>query len=160
MDHFKGQEDIENWANETLTAAGDKFTALSKNDQFMLAKYIVDSVNRFHPLHLGEGGIVRTNVEGKEKIVDVPPASEPKDDKVELKPMPMSKRIDPPTTVKIMRRKKFADEGKDAQAAYDEFLQWAAENQRDAFVMDFSNGKSEPAAAFAYWLTEPVEMKV
>lgn len=46
---------------------------------------------------------------------------------------------------------------KTAQAAFDEFLSWKRENEKDATVMDFSTGKYLPTAAFAFWLTMPVE---
>ena len=46
---------------------------------------------------------------------------------------------------------------KTAQAAFDEFLAWKKENEKDATVMDFSTGKYLPTAAFAFWLTMPVE---
>lgn len=46
---------------------------------------------------------------------------------------------------------------KTAQEAFDEFLAWKRENEKDATVMDFSTGKYLPTAAFAFWLTMPVE---
>ena len=49
---------------------------------------------------------------------------------------------------------------KTAQAAYDEFLAWKREHEKDATVMDFSAGKYLPTAAFAFWLTMPVEKVV
>ena len=43
MKKIESNADVLEWAHSIVTANGEKFTALSKGDQFAIAKFIVDS---------------------------------------------------------------------------------------------------------------------
>lgn len=53
---------------------------------------------------------------------------------------------------RLTRQQRLVKEGKDAQEAFDAFLEWSKVCNKQNFVIDFSNGMKSTAAAFAWWL--------
>lgn len=94
--------------------------------------------------------------------VTLPPADgegeqKPLEDLADMEGIVTAQIVTPKTKVcKIVPRFEMLKD-KTAQEAFDEFLAWKRENEKDATVMDFSTGKYLPTAAFAFWLTMPVE---
>ena len=116
-----------------MAANGEKFTALSKGEQFTIAKFIVATeVN-----------------EGDANDADAPKPREWKE-----------RGISPVTTATMTRADAYHRAQYSAQQAYDEFLKWAADHPKETSVMDFSTGAKSQVAAFAYWLGETIMIDV
>lgn len=122
MDKIENSSNVLEWARMVVDAKGDKFTVLSKSEQFVIAKFIVDgsySVSREEHHNQSEKQTVQNHVNVQE---------------VEL-------QGDDNNPV-----------GCDAQQAFDKFLSWCKHHPKEKEVMDFSTGEMSVAAAFAYWL--------
>ena len=136
-------EDVREWAETMVKANGEKFTPLTKGEQFLIAKYIMSSGEKSSPKVLeGETPPTDTAQERNENPEDTGMVG----DGIE--------------TLKMTRGAAFHLAGHSPQKAYDEFLSWCRENKTDTSVMDFSTGARSTSAAFAYWLNEVVNVHI
>lgn len=154
------KDEIIKWAEETVAMKGTKFTPLSKDSQYAIAKLIVEQRDAIGRVTAAEGdpGIPPQECELMDGVAaegDEADDSIPMDDHEGI-PAEMPSDAIRPT---MMRRADFFRLRKmDAQAAYDAFLKWASENPRDAVVMDFATGEKNHGASFAYWISETVNV--
>ena len=178
----KEQEVLE-WAKETVKAQGAKFSALTKQAQYNIAQYILHLkkevdffktvVNKDMEQSIEEGANVTTDSEDQDDTSDVSPTQEqdnPSSDSAdpstddtfkeesssdaEVKPVQEEKKEETIPPCKIPRGMKFHLSGFDAQKAYDVYLATVGEGR--GTVLDFRTGKESREAAFAYWLMEQV----
>ena len=155
MKKIETDADVLEWARTMVEAKGDKFTPLSKGEQFIIAKYIVANDN----------GMVLTEPEEKpeQTTATATKAEEPPPPP----PMPsvqgdsVSAPLEPPTSKATMTRAyAYHRAGLDVQQAYDKFLEWCKNHPKSKEVMDFSTGHKSVDAAFAYWLGELITVDV
>ena len=176
MNNITDLEAVKNWAKETVAGEGRKFTALSKTDQYEIAKAII--------LAYGEGNdesdtqsqeespnevIVELPHNPEADILQMPGAEEQQqaeEQKQEEQPQPdpcvplipaAEEEIDRPENPaepKIETRYHFYHRQKYLpQAVYDEFTKYCETHPQEKFVMDFNTGVKSSMAAFAYWLS-------
>ena len=160
MNNINSTQDVIAWAKEIVAANGDKYTPLSKDDQYAIAKYIMETA---------------TTVEDKapEAEKDTSPAqpptavgtADPKPAVVEVRKPTHEETCSTSggkttTTAQMMRSYALHRAGYTVQQAYDEFLKWSKEHPKEATVMDFSTGVKSNNAAFAYWLAEIISVEV
>lgn len=162
MKKIETDADVLEWARTMVEAKGDKFTALSKGEQFVIAKYIMD-------IAFGDGQTAESDSVGKpavnpetttatgtkaEEPLPPPPMPSIQGDSVTTPP-------EPPTSKATMTRAYvYHRAGLDVQQAYDKFLDWCKEHPKCKEVMDFSTGHKSVDAAFAYWLGELITVDV
>lgn len=155
MKKIETDSDVRDWVKAVVEANGEKFTPLSKGEQFVIARFIVGLID-------GCGSAATPSAEedkpeapmGKapEFYVDVPPPS----------PTAFVTGTDMPKTqtIQVTRFAALRRSGLDGQQAYDRFLEWCKEHPKEGAVMDFSTGAKSRDAAFAYWLCDTVLMEV
>lgn len=149
MAKIETADDVRQWARAIVAANGEKFTALSKGEQFTIAKFIVATeVN-----------------EGDANDADAPKPREWKgessqDCQVPQEDEAQERGISPVTTATMTRAYAYHRAQYSAQQAYDEFLKWAADHPKETSVMDFSTGAKSQVAAFAYWLGETISIDI
>lgn len=162
MKKIETDADVLEWARTMVEAKGDKFTALSKGEQFAIAKYIMY-------MAFGEGKTAESDSVGKTAVnPETTTATGTKAE--ELPPPPPMPSIqggsvttppEPPTSKATMTRAyAYHRAGLDVQQAYDKFLEWCKEHPKCKEVMDFSTGDESVDAAFAYWLGEIITVDV
>ena len=133
MQKIETEADVRAWAMMMVSANGDKFTPLSKGEQFAIAKYIVETSQT--------GEVKPDNVPKAEDDIPPPPRN----------PVPCEL-----STSTMTRAYAYHRAGFDVQQVFDKFLEWGKEHPKQMEVMDFSNGQKSVAAAFAFWLGEIV----
>lgn len=168
------EQEVLEWANDTVKAKGAKFSALTKQTQYKIALYILhlkkagDEGAEQHTEEVADGA---TDAEAQGDTPNIPPtlnqdnlssdaAVPSNDDPVkeeaahEAEQNPATDKIEEETIPprKIPRGLKFHQEGYDAQKAYDTYLSTLGECR--GTVIDFRTGKESREAAFAYWLME------
>lgn len=170
--------DVVEWAKSVVEAKGEKFTALSKGEQYEIAKYISEMTP------LGALGEDKGDNEDKE---DAPPClpeeeelpcqsvvEEPKDGGTWKEPDPpkgwspephtsdvnLFPQVPTATTVTMTRGYVYHQMGLDAQQTFDKFLAWGKDHPKELTVMDFSTGRKSTDAAFAYWLNEIMPVNI
>lgn len=157
MNKIQTNEDVLKWAEDMVAANGELFTPLSKGEQFLIAKFILNNQVR------------ESDCTKEENANPVPPLSEvPNNDEhtrssfnrtaaesTEEAEMPKEK-----TAIKMTRGAAYHLAGHSAQKAYDEFLSWCKEHPQEGSVMDFFNGQTSVAAAYAYWLHEILDVQI
>ncbi len=164
MKKIETDADVLEWARTMVEAKGDKFTALSKGEQFVIAKYIMD-------IAFGDGETPERDSVGKTAVnPEAATATATKvEDDIPPPPPPMpsvqgdsvSAPLDPPTSKATMTRAyAYHRAGLDVQQAYDKFLEWCKDHPKSKEVMDFSTGHKSVDAAFAYWLGEIITVDV
>jgi hypothetical protein len=131
-----------------VEANGEKFTPLTKGDQYAIAKYI---------LGVGEGTSKPTPVteETQQDDTTLPPQDKPSE------PPRAAVRDalnNPIRTVTMTRGYAYHRANFTAQEAYDKYLEEVKKGSADKQVMDFSTGRQSHDAAFAYWLSETIEV--
>ena len=134
------EADIRRWAEKMVKANGEKFTPLTKGEQFLIAKYIMD---------LGEP--IQDTIPAPKTEQEANPADQQKD--------PQEKQKHPPM-MKMTRGVAFHFSGFTAQQAFDKFLEETKGKSDMAKVMDFSTGRQSADAAFAYWLNEILNVNI
>ena len=145
MAKIETADDVLQWARAIVAANGEKFTPLSKGEQFTIAKFIVSTeVN-----------------EGDANDADAPKPREWKGESSQECLVPQEDDVQergmtPVTTATMTRAYAYHRAQYSAQQAYDEFLKWAADHPKETSVMDFSTGAKSQVAAFAYWLGETI----
>lgn len=148
---IQNEEDVVRWARETVDRNGEKFTALTKSDQYAIAQYILkqgDNSMNTSGSHILERVSERATPSVRLVTDPIEPQQTPAEIKEDSRCVPMT------------RAKAFHGSGVSAQQAFDRFLEWAKDHHQEAMVMDFSNGKQSAAAAFAYWLADVVAVEV
>lgn len=177
------EQEVLEWANDTVKAKGAKFSALTKQTQYKIALYIlhlkktVDEGAEQHTEEVADGA---TDAEAQGDTPNIPPtlnhdnlssdsAVPANDDPANVEAVtdaeqnPATDNIEEETikieeeTIpprKIPRGLKFYHEGYDAQKAYDIYLNTLGESR--GTVIDFRSGKESREAAFAYWLMESI----
>lgn len=156
MNNINSTQDVIAWAKEIVAANGDKYTPLSKDDQFAIAKYIMKTAT--------------SEDKAPEAEKDTSPAQPPTavgtaDPAIEEVRKPTPKETctsggKTTTAAQMMRSYALHRAGYTVQQAYDEFLKWSKEHPKEATVMDFSTGVKSNNAAFAYWLAEIISVEV
>lgn len=132
-------DDVRTWAAMMVEAKGEKFTPLSKGEQYVIARYILSNA-------VGEGPKPEQDVEQDKGMPEPPPQKA-----MEVPPPKTQEKV-----VNMSRGAAFHCKGLSAQQAFDEFLKWTADHAADSKVMDFSTGKQSIEAAFSYWLHEVI----
>lgn len=158
MNNINSTHDVIAWAKEIVAANGDKYTPLSKDDQYAIAKYIMETATSEDKAPEAE----------KDTSPARPPTAvgtaDPKPEVVEVRtPTPEDTSCTSggkTTTATMMRSYALHRAGYTVQQAYDEFLKWSKEHPKEATVMDFSTGVKSNNAAFAYWLAEIISVEV
>ena len=156
MKKIETDTDVLEWAKAVVEANGDRFTALSKGEQFVIAKFIVGVNGGFGDPESDVKPEAATAT-AEEVHADVPPPStteEPSVCSVSVSEKP------PMQTIQVTRSDFLRSSGLDAQQTFDKFLKWCEEHPKDGSVMDFSTGVKSRDAAFAYWLCDKVLMEV
>lgn len=160
MKKIETDADVREWAKAVVEANGEKFTPLSKGEQFVIARLIVgtnDGCGFGDTDAAEEVKQEATTATAEEVHEDVPPpptTESPSGDSVIVPDMPKTQ------TVQVPRFECLRRSGLDAQQAYDKFLKWCDEHPKEGSVMDFSTGVKSRDAAFAYWLCDNVIMEV
>lgn len=160
MKKIETDSDVREWAKEVVEANGDRFTPLSKGEQFVIAKFIVGENG-------GCGGHDTTSdaevkpetatATAEEVHADVPPPSTTEAQNgcsVSVSENPTMQ------TIQVTRSDFLRRSGYDVQQAFDKFLKWCKEHPKEGSVMDFSTGVKSRDAAFAYWLCDKVLTEV
>lgn len=157
MKKIQTEDDVKEWAREIVIAQGDRFTPLSKGEQFVIAKFIYNLAITPPPCEPTED-CTRPNPP-KETAHDAsaPVGLDSAKDPVKDTTPPQQDQQEP-QGIKMSRGAAFHIAGHSAQKAYDEFLAWCKEHPQEATVMDFSNGQTSVAAAYAYWLHEIMDV--
>ena len=133
-------EDIRRWAEKIVNANGEKFTPLTKGEQFLIAKYIME---------MGEP--IQDHIPAPKTEQESPHSDQKEAQQEKPKHPPM---------MKMTRGVALHLSGLSAQQAYDKFLAEAKEKKLDTVVMDFSTGRMNQDAAFAYWLAEILNVNI
>lgn len=137
---IQNNNDIREWAGMIVEAKGEKFTPLTKGEQFLIAKYIIE-----------------TSKNTLQETTDAPDKDDPKQQEHSQEEVKGSIET-PVRTVKMTRGCAYHRAGLTAQETFDKFLENVKNNASKAQVMDFSTGRRSTDAAFAYWLSETIEV--
>ena len=154
MGKIETEADVREWAKAVVEAKGEKFTALSKGEQFVIAKYVVD---------YSIGAFPDTEPQAEPQTPQAEPHGDPETEPLHPTPAPTPTPAAPvadTTTATMTRGYAYHRAGCDAQQAFDKFLQWVKEHPKDGSVMDFSTGTKSVDAAFAYWLNEIITLEI
>ena len=161
MKKIETDADVLDWARMMVEAKGDKFTPLSKGDQFVIAKYIMNIA--FDGETTERDSVGQPAFDPESATATATKAEEPPPPP----PMPsvqgdsVSAPLEPPTSKAPMTRADaYHRVGFDVQQAYDKFLDWCKDHPKSKEVMDFSTGHKSVDAAFAYWLGETITVDI
>ena len=137
---IQNDSDVRLWAETIVKANGEKFTPLTKGEQYLIAKYIMGSAESTSPTGSDKG------------VPDPSPVPTPEQES----PTPEQKQEEQrhPPMMQMTRGVAFHFSGVTAQQAFDKFLEETKGKSDMAKVMDFSTGRQSTDAAFAYWLNE------
>jgi len=144
MQKIETEADVRAWAMMMVSANGDKFTPLSKGEQFAIAKYIVET-SQTGEARLDDVDIAHAALPKAEDDIPPPPRN----------PVPCEL-----STATMTRAYAYHRAGFDVQQVFDKFLEWGKKHPKQMEVMDFSNGQKSVAAAFAFWLGEIITVDV
>lgn len=158
MNNIKTENDVIDWAKAIADGKGEKFIPLSKCDMFTIAKYIL-GISDAEPA---------PSTNPPPRLEPTPePAQEQKPDAESPVHDADGMEVKPQAPVETETRKIEMSmgcalhlKGKDAQQAYDQYLDAVKNHPKAKNVMDFSTGQSSSFAAFAYWLNQPVTVVV
>jgi len=168
MGKIQNDADVLAWAEWIAAENGDRFTPLSKGEQYLIAKFIYDRRGLFEvkPQEPLSEDCCKTMAEDKaeecckdEQAATVPPPRDEQGDPVPPTTPLVQERM-MPQKMKMSRGAAYHLAGTSAQKAFDEFLKWSNEHPQEACVMDFSNGQKSIAAAYAYWLHEIMDVSL
>ena len=159
MGKIETEADVREWAKAVVEAKGEKFTALSKGEQFVIAKYVVDYSMAIPDMAPDTAPDTEPQEEPQEEP-QTPQAEPHGDPETEpLHPTPSAPVADT-TTATMTRGYAYHRAGCDAQQAFDKFLEWVKNHPKGGSVMDFSTGTKSVDAAFAYWLNEIITLEI
>ena len=142
MSKIETEADVRAWAVAVVEAKGEKFTALSKGEQFAIAKYVVETSTD-----------AAESLPKAEETATPPPPPLPESSTPNPVPCKLS-------TATMTRAYAYHRAGFDVQQVYDKFLEWCNDHPKGKEVMDFSTGHKSVDAAFAYWLGEIITVDV
>ena len=157
MSKIENEADVRAWAVAVVEAKGEKFTALSKGEQFAIAKYIVEK---------SQTGLPDEAKPDNEAIADAADSLPKAEETATPPPPPLPESSTPNpvpcklSTATMTRAYAYHRAGLDVQQAYDRFLEWCEDHPKGKEVMDFSTGHKSVDAAFAYWLGEIITVDV
>lgn len=155
MKKIETDADVLEWAQTMVEAKGDRFTPLSKGEQFVIARYIVAHADGKESTDAKEKSEQTTA--SATKFEDAPlslPIPSVGGDSVSAPSEPQTERGSVTRAFACYRA------GLDVQQAYDKFLEWCKSHPKSKEVMDFSTGHKSVDAAFAYWLGEMITVEV
>lgn len=135
------EEDIRKWAEGVVAANGEKFTPLTKGEQFIIAKCIMSLLGASSQKNNAEAG-------KQEPTTATQPSGG------ELKDV----LNNPKRTVTMTRGFAYHHAKFGVQEVYDKFLDDVKNNKAEGRVMDFATGRQSTDAAFAYWLIQTIEV--
>ena len=150
MNKIQTTDDIRKWAEEIVAAKGEKFTPLSKGDQYKIARFILGLGECEKPMAVNE-----VQNDQPQEVQTAPHETTQQNSQDESKPKPCE---DNGESVKMTRGAAMHLAGHSAQKAFDEFLKWCDEHRGEKEVMDFSTGQRSISASYAYWLSEIVNV--
>ena len=164
MGKIETEADVREWAKAVVEAKGEKFTALSKGEQFVIAKYVVD-YSMATP-DMAPDTAPDTEPQEEPQTPQEEPHGDPETEPLHTTPAPTPTPAAPvsdittATTATMTRGYAYHRAGCDAQQAFDKFLEWVKQHPKDGSVMDFSTGTKSVDAAFAYWLNEIITLEI
>lgn len=161
---FKNVEDIRIFVAKVIVGQGTIFKPMSKQDLLAWARYtqeLEERINNLLKMNEPRKGLFMGKLpQEQEDPVQIKACNSANEELMDGVPYRTDEKIKDaevyaPEPCYMTRREEFAQEGKTAQEAYDEFKKWEKAHPHESIVMDFSTGKKHEAAAFAYWLTDP-----
>ena len=162
MNKIQTEDDVKQWAREIVIANGDRFTPLSKGEQFVIAKFIYNlAIDTTTPPpcepteDCNEPDPPKWTAHDAPDPVGLDSAKDPVNDIT-----PPQQAQQEPQGIKMSRGAAFHFAGYSAQKAFDEFLKWSQEHPQEKEVMDFSNGQKSVVAAYSYWLHEIMNVNI
>lgn len=163
MGKIETEADVREWAKAVVEAKGEKFTALSKGEQFVIAKYVVDYSMAIPDMAPDTAPQEEPQAEPQEEpqTQQEDPHGDPETEPLHPDPTPTpAAPVADTTTATMTRGYAYHRAGCDAQQAFDKFLEWVKNHPKDGSVMDFSTGTKSVDAAFAYWLNELITLEI
>ena len=167
MNNITTADDVREWARMIVEAKGEKYTPLAKGDLYAIAKYVLEcGMSAEKPPEqpdVPSPEAIKTAVGTAKSIKDIEVEDGRFVSEDEFRRRGGSTSTadqDHTIETKVMRCVGLHEKGVAVQKAYDEFLEWSKSHPKEASVMDFSSGVRSNNAAFAYWLTELVTVKV
>ena len=160
MKKIETRTDVLEWAQSVVSANGEKFTALTKGDQYTIAKYIVDTLDGETPPPKDEPKAEYPTTATDEPIKGNPEAATPTAPTATTSPIPNYAPAPQAQKAIMTRSYAYHRAGFEAQQVFDKFLEWCKEHPKSNEVMDFSTGRKSSDAAFAYWLAEIITVDV
>ena len=160
MNKIQTEQDVKEWAMEIVMANGDRFTPLSKSEQFVIAMFIYNTLETVKPASEPTEDCTGPTPP-KETAHDAPAPvglDSAKDPVKDITPPQQAQQE--PQGIKMSRGAAFHFAGYSAQKAFDEFLKWSQEHPQEKEVMDFSNGQKSVVAAYSYWLHEIMNVNI
>lgn len=158
--------DVCAWAKEMVAAKGEKFTPLSKGEQYVIAQCIVSLIPKTEEPSADDGAGQPSESGADLKEREESPCEDNgvptdwcKSTGKEDNPNSLRDYV-PPTTATMTRGYAYHRAGFDAQKTFDEFLRWCKDHPHENSVMDFATGEKSTAAAFAYWIHEIISLDV
>ena len=153
--------DVCAWAKEMVAAKGEKFTPLSKGEQYVIAQCIISLIPRKTEEPSADNGAGQLPGPGAEfgGREELPcedhgvPTDWCADKEAEPSPTPPQNPVPTPTET-MTRGYAYHRAGFDAQQTFDKFLEWGKNHPKELSVMDFATGRKSSDAAFAFWLHE------
>ena len=159
MGKIETEADVREWAKAVVDAKGEKFTALSKGEQFVIAKYVVD-YSMATP-DMAPDTAPDTEPQAEPQTPQEDPHGDPETEPLHPAPTPTpAAPVADSTTATMTRGYAYHRAGCDAQQAFDKFLEWVKNHPKGGSVMDFSTGTKSVDAAFAYWLNEIITLEI
>lgn len=167
MKKIETDADVLEWARTMVEAKGDKFTPLSKGEQFIIAQYIVANANGMSATETEEmpeqttataTKVEETKAEGTGEAPAPDRLGTPS--RTPVCPPNQTSEMPPTSKATMTRAYAYHRAGFDVQQAYDKFLEWCNSHPKSKEVMDFSTGHKSVDAAFAYWLGEIITVDV
>lgn len=155
MGKIETEADVREWAKAVVEAKGEKFTALSKGEQFVIAKYVVDYSMAIPDM--APDTAPDTEPQAEPQTPQAEPHGDPETEPLHTTP---AAPVADTTTATMTRGYAYHRAGCDAQQAFDKFLEWVKNHPKGGSVMDFSTGTKSVDAAFAYWLNEIITLEI
>jgi len=176
MGNINTEAEIVQWATTIVEGKGEKYIALSKGDQFAIAKYILAAANVVTGVEEPASEVKAEDIATGETVVSdtavpVPDegsyAGDPADKMQQAIDNPdicqthgqteetMPTREEAPTQKRTMLEALIARGFRSPQEAFDEFLKDTNGKDRERRVIDFSNGQMNIGPAFTWWLLGP-----
>lgn len=147
-------DEIIDWANETVKANGEAFTMLKKEEQLLIAKFILAMRD-----HIKKLQSVKADEEKPEadKTVEESPAPTPPQGVEQEDPAPERVMVDETVRVRQTNMEFFKANSISMQRAYQLFEVWAKCDPNNRIILDEERKAYVKSASFAFWLNLPHE---